>query len=77
MAAPPFAKKDDKSDMGSPSGGASSHLDALEKMAKTARAHAAIRTLRAELTSGDASKRKPGNTSDAKSEALARFGAKS
>lgn len=78
MPAPPqFAKKggDSPSDMKNPSGGAKSHLDALESLAKTPRARAALNTLRSELVGGDSGPPKSGKPSSAgaKSEALARF----
>lgn len=79
QAPPQFAKKSDEArggKMEDPRGGAKSHLDALESLVKTARGRAALNTLRSELSGdGDSGARrgKP-STSNAKAEALERFG---
>jgi hypothetical protein len=73
MQAPPFAKKGSKPETDKPGGGAAAHLNALESLAKTPRARAALNTLRSELTGDGSSAPKGKPTSNAKSEALERF----
>jgi hypothetical protein len=73
--APPFGpRKGEKPDMKNPNGGAQEHLNALESLVKTPRGRAALNTLRSELSGdGDSGQKKGKPTSNAKSEALARF----